>query len=577
LIDNGLDLWHPTAINSQHSTIFDQIGMQEHQISMQNPHAIMHGPVITPTVRTRLDFGKIPVILDIPNLIEVQQKSYERFLQLNIPPEEREDAGLQEIFKSVFPISDYNDLALLEFVSYSFGKPKYSATECRERGMTYSIPLKVTVRLVTWDIDPDTHSKSIRDIKEQDIYFGEIPMMTPKGTFIINGTERTVVSQMHRSPGVFFDHDKGKGHFSGKILYSCRVIPYRGSWLEFEFDYRDYLYVRIDKKRKILVSSFLRALHSAVEEAIRMADEAGEPAPVLPDLRSTESILRCFYDTITFSFDDVDKTVGDTCSVILDVDLKVSSPDALSEFLRSYLAAKDIVADDGTVIIRQGKKITKKVLRLSKANGIPSISVTSGSLIGAVAASDVIDPESGEVLLECNDEITQDSLARLYETEVTQLQVFLVDKSVGGDALSNTFMKDTVRTKTESLLDIYRTLRPGDPPTEESAVKLFQSLFFNSDRYDLSKVGRLKINEKLRLDKSIDQRTLDVEDLLAITHYMLKLRMGEGEIDDIDHLGNRRVRSVGELREPIPDGVGQSGARDKRTHEPPGTGYRYAA
>ncbi len=508
-----------------------------------------HKVPITPTVRTRLDFGKIPVILDIPNLIEVQQNSYERFLQLDVPPEERVDTGLQEIFKSVFPISDYNDMALLEFVSYSFGRPKYSAIECRERGMTFSIPLKVTVRLVTWDIDPDLNSKSIRDIKEQDIYFGEIPMMTTKGTFIINGTERTVVSQMHRSPGVFFNHDKGRSHFSGKVIYSCRVIPYRGSWLEFEFDYRDYLYVRIDKKRKILVSMFLRALQSAVDDAVQTAEDHGDAAPKLPNLRSTESILRCFYDTVIFTFDTIDKTVRETCSVSLNVDLRISSPDALSEFLRNYIAAEDLVTEDGTVIIRQGKKITKKALRLSKLHEIASILVASDALIGTVAACDVIDPDSGEVLIECNDELTQDSLNRLYESDVSTLLVFLVDKSMGGDALSNTFMKDVVRTKTDALLEIYRTLRPGDPPTPESASKLFQSLFFNSDRYDLSKVGRLKINEKLRLAKPIDQRILDVQDLLAITRYMLKLRMGEGEIDDIDHLGNRRVRSVGELLE----------------------------
>jgi len=501
------------------------------------------------TVRRRLDFGKIPIILDIPNLIEVQQKSYERFLQLDIPLDEREDVGLQEIFKSVFPISDYNDIALLEFVSYSFGKPKYSATECRERGMTYSIPLKVTVRLVTWDVDIETNSKSIRDIKEQDIYFGEVPMMTPKGTFIINGTERSVVSQMHRSPGVFFDHDKGKGHFSGKILYSCRVIPYRGSWLEFEFDYRDYLYVRIDKKRKLLVSTFLRALQSAVDEERRLAEERGDEAIGLPDLSSTEHILRNFYDTITFEFDDIDRTVGNSCSVDLGVHLRVSTSDALSEFLRSYLATKEVVADDGTVIIRQGKKITKKVLRLSKTYGMTKIPVASEALIGTVSARDVIDPETGEVLLECNEEITQDNLSHLYQSPIRQIEVLLIDKSVGGDALSNTFMKDGVRTVTDALLDIYRTLRPGDPPTEESAMKLFLNLFFNSDRYDLSKVGRLKINEKLRLEKTVDERTLDVEDLLAIAQYMLKLRMGEGEIDDIDHLGNRRVRSVGELLE----------------------------
>ena len=501
------------------------------------------------TVRRRLDFGKIPVILDIPNLIEVQQKSYERFLQFDVSPDEREDIGLQEIFKSVFPISDYNDIALLEFVSYSFGRPKYSATECRERGMTYSIPLKVTVRLVTWDVDMETSAKSIRDIKEQDIYFGEIPMMTTKGTFIINGTERSVVSQMHRSPGVFFDHDKGKGHFSGKILYSCRVIPYRGSWLEFEFDYRDYLHVRIDKKRKLLVSTFLRALQCAVDEEKRVAEESGEEWSGGLNLSSTEHILRNFYDTITFRFDDVDRVAGDSCSVDLNIELQSSTPDALSEFLRSYLATKDVVTDDGTTIILKGKKITKKVLRLSKANAVNTIPVSSEALIGTVSALDIIDPETGEVLIECNEEITRDNLTQLYQSQVNQIEVLLVDKSVGGDALSNTFMKDGVRSMTDALLEIYRTLRPGDPPTEESANKLFLSLFFDDVRYDLSKVGRLKINEKLRLEKSIDQRVLDVEDLLAITQYMLKLRMGEGEIDDIDHLGNRRVRSVGELLE----------------------------
>ncbi|GAK54317.1 DNA-directed RNA polymerase subunit beta [Candidatus Moduliflexus flocculans] len=522
---------------------------EEGFVRQQDRERLTSAEGIISTVRKRLDFGKIPVILDIPNLIEVQQTSYERFLQLNVPPDERENIGLQEIFQSVFPISDYNDIALLEFVNYSFGKPKYSATECRERGMTYSIPLKVTVRLVTWDIDVDTNSKSIRDIKEQDIYFGEIPMMTTKGTFIINGTERTVVSQMHRSPGVFFDHDKGKGHFSGKILYSCRVIPYRGSWLEFEFDYRDYLYVRIDKKRKLLVSLFLRALQCAVEEERRLAEETGETTKSFPDLSSTESILRCFYDTVTFQFDEVDRVRRDTCSVQLQIDLHASSPDALSEFLRSYVAKQDVIAPDGTVIIKEGKKITKKVLRLSHLHNIPTLQVESSALIGSVSARDVIDPETGEVLIECNEEITADNLNQLYLANVSTLDVLLVDKSVGGDALSNTFMKDGVRAKTDALLEIYRTLRPGDPPTEESASKLFLNLFFTEERYDLSKVGRLKINEKLRLEKSVDQRILDVQDLLAITAYMLKLRMGEGEIDDIDHLGNRRVRSVGELLE----------------------------
>jgi len=529
-------------------------GHQEHiNTNMQKHLTISQSlPVdgdIARTVRQRLDFGKIPVILDIPNLIEIQQKSYERFLQLDIAPDEREDTGLQEIFKTVFPISDYNDMALLEFVSYSFGRPKYSANECRERGMTYSIPLKVTVRLVTWDVDAETNSKSIRDIKEQDIYFGEVPMMTPKGTFIVNGTERSVVSQMHRSPGVFFDHDKGKGHFSGKVLYSCRVIPYHGSWLEFEFDYRDYLYVRIDKKRKFLVSSFLRALQCMVEEERHVAEEQGETSSRIFDLSTTENILRCFYDTVTFSFDDVDRTVRTTCAVNVNVDLKVSTPDALSEFLRNFLAITDVTSEDGTSVIRKDKKITKKVIRLSKQFEIDRIAVLSEGLIGAVAARDVIDPQTGEVLLECNEEITKESLDQIYQSSIADVEVLLIDKSVGGDALSNTFMKDGIRTMMDALLEIYRTLRPGDPPTEESAVKLFQNLFFHADRYDLSKVGRLKINEKLRLDKPIEQRTLDVEDLLSIARYMLNLRMGEGEIDDIDHLGNRRVRSVGELLE----------------------------
>ena len=519
-----------------------------------------NGHEVAVTVRRRLDFGEIPVILPIPNLIEVQQQSYQRFLQLEVLPEERQDIGLQEIFKSVFPIADYNDMALLEFVSYNFGKPKYGAAECRERGMTYSIPLKVTVRLVTWDVDPETKAKSIRDIKEQDIYFGEIPMMTPRGTFIINGTERSVVSQMHRSPGVFFDHDKGKGHFSGKVLYSCRVIPYRGSWLELEFDYRDYLYVRIDKKRKILVSTFLRALQTEVENETERRNAQGiigleglpdtDAPPPIPDLTTTERVLGCFYDALVFTFDAVDKAQENTCAVDLRGTLRVSSPDALSEFLRSYVAARDVVAPDGTVVIREGKKMTKKVLRLSKLYGLDTLPIYADALIGAIAARDVIAPESGEVLIECNEEITAASLARLTtETNVSRLEVLLIDKSVGGDALSNTFMKDAVRQMKDALLEIYRILRPGDPPTEESARKLFHNLFFDADRYDLSKVGRLKINEKLRLTKPIGQRVLDVEDLLAIIRYMLALRMGEGEVDDIDHLGNRRVRSVGELLE----------------------------
>jgi DNA-directed RNA polymerase subunit beta len=505
---------------------------------------------ITSTGRNRLDFAKIPTILEIPNLIEIQQESYEKFLQINTPPEQRKDIGLQEVFKSVFPIVDFNEMARLEFDSYYFLKPKYEVNECRERGMTYAAPLKVKVRLVTWEQDEQTKAKSVRDIKEQDIYFGEIPLMTPKGTFIINGTERTVVSQMHRSPGIFFSHDKGKTHASGKILYSARVIPYRGSWLELEFDYKDYLYVRIDKKRKILVSTFIRALQYIVEEEIKEAEERGETLPDSLNLDSTENILRTFYDIITFKFDEVDKSLkGQTCSVVINPDLKVSSPDALDEFLRGFTAATDVIAPDGTVILEKDKKITKKALKLSKQHQIKEIPVYSQHLTECVVAKDIVDPETGEIILACNEEISEEAIARIVQSPIQEIEVLLIDNSVGGDALSNAFKKDPIKSKDEALIEIYRTLRPGDPPTLDSAKKLFKNLFFNPERYDLSRVGRLKVNEKLKLNKPLDHRTLDSRDLIEIIKYMLRLRMGEGNIDDIDHLGNRRVRSVGELLE----------------------------
>jgi len=460
--------------------------------------------------RLRRSFGKIKRIIKIPDLIELQKRSYEEFLQKDIPPEERRDAGLQGVFKLVFPIKDFNETASLEFVSYSFGDPKYDVDECHHRGMTFAAPLKVTVQLVIWDVDAETGTRSIKNVKEQEVYFGEIPLMTENGTFMINGTERVIVSQLHRSPGVFFDHDKGKTHASGKHLYSARIIPYRGSWIDFEFDPRDILHVRIDRRRKFHATVLLRALGMA-----------------------TEDLLNYFYrrDSIVV---DGRKTA------------KLFQPD----HLLGVKASKDVRhPETNELILKEGRKFTRAVTRQMEAAGIQQVPIGIEEIVGRVAARDIVDSKSKEVLLACNDEVTQEKLDRLRERGVTQFDVLLLDERHIGASLRETLMQDKVGSPEEAILDIYRRLRPGDPPTPETATTFFYNLFFNPERYDLSRVGRLKLNHKLKLSVPLEQGTLRREDILEVVRYLTELKNGRGAIDDIDHLGNRRVRAVGELVE----------------------------
>jgi len=460
-------------------------------------------------LRFRRNFGKIKKIVDIPNLIEIQKRSYEEFLQHDAPPSERRDVGLQGVFRSVFPIKDFNETASLEFVSYSLGEPKYSVDECHERGMTYAAPHKVTIQLVIWEVDPQTGARSIKNVKEQEVYFGEIPLMTENGTFMVNGTERVIVSQLHRSPGVFFDHDKGKTHASGKLLYSARIIPYRGSWIDFEFDPRDILYVRIDRRRKFHATVLLRALGMTAED-----------------------LLNYFYKTDTILLDARKVT-------------KVFKPDQLV----GLKASRDIRSASNELIVKEGRKITKVALRQLEAAGVKEIPITLEEVVGRISAHDVADPKTGEVLVECNQEITTENLDRLRERGITEIQVLFLDDTHIGPSLRDTLLQDKIASPDEAIIEIYKRLRPGDPPTIETATTFFNNLFFNPERYDLSRVGRLKLNHKLKLNVPLDQGTLRREDILEVVRYLIELKNGNGNIDDIDHLGNRRVRAVGELVE----------------------------
>jgi DNA-directed RNA polymerase subunit beta len=460
-------------------------------------------------LRFRRNFGRIKKIIEIPNLIEIQKRSYEEFLQRAVPPAERRESGLQGVFRSVFPIKDFNETASLEFVSYSLGESKYSVEECHERGMTYAAPLKVTIQLVIWDVDAQTGARSIKNVKEQEVYFGEIPLMTDNGTFMINGTERVIVSQLHRSPGVFFDHDKGKTHASGKLLYSARIIPYRGSWIDFEFDPRDILYVRIDRRRKFHATVLLRALGM-----------------------TTEDLLNYYYKT--------DNILLDSRKVA-----KLFKPDQLV----GLKATRDIRGDNNELIVKEGRKITKASIKQMEAAGVKEIPITLEEIIGRVAAHDVADPKTGEVLLECNQEINTERLDRLRERGIASVEVLFLDDQHIGAALRNTLLLDSINAPEEAIIEIYKRLRPGDPPTIETATTFFNNLFFNAERYDLSRVGRLKLNHKLRLHVPLDQGTLRREDILEVVRYLIELKNGNGTIDDIDHLGNRRVRAVGELVE----------------------------
>jgi len=461
--------------------------------------------------RLRKFFGKIVEIAEMPNLIEVQKTSYDQFLQVDKPEEGRKDEGLQAVFSSVFPIKDFSESSLLEYVDYHFEEPKYDVEECQQRSMTYAAPLKVTLRLIVFDVDQETGAKSVKDIKEQDVYMGDIPFMTENGTFIINGTERVIVSQMHRSPGVFFDHDKGKTHSSGKLLFAARVIPYRGSWLDFEFDAKDIVHVRIDRRRKLPATSLLYALGL-----------------------DQESILDYFYTKIAFKRT---KEGGWTTPV---------EPVWLRN-AKANSAWKN--AKTGEPMAEAGQKITARTLRKWQEDGIKSIAVSDDDLLGRYCARDMVNVETGEIYVEAGDELTPANLAQLQEAGFNEVDCINVDGIQIGAYVRNTMAVDKNHSREQALIDIYRVMRPGEPPTLDTAETLFGQLFFDSERYDLSSVGRVKMNMRLGLDAPDTTRILRKEDILAILKALADLRDGRGEVDDIDNLGNRRVRSVGELME----------------------------
>lgn len=460
--------------------------------------------------RVRKFFGHIKEVAEMPNLIEVQKASYDQFLMVDEPAGGRLDEGLQAVFRSVFPISDFSGTSMLEFVRYEFEQPKYDVDECRQRGMTFAAPLKVTLRLIVFDIDEETGAKSVKDIKEQDVYMGDIPLMTMNGTFIVNGTERVIVSQMHRSPGVFFDHDKGKTHSSGKLLFAARVIPYRGSWLDIEFDAKDIVYARIDRRRKIPVTSLMFALGL-----------------------DGEAILSTFYKKILY------KRTKEGWRVPFDANR-----------FRGYSTINDLIdADTGKVVLEAGKKLTVRGARQMQEKGLKALRLSDEELVGNYLAEDLVNPKTGEIHAEAGEEITDKSMKVLNEHGYKELPLLDIDHVNVGAYIRNTLSADKNMTREDALFDIYRVMRPGEPPTLDSAQAMFQSLFFDAERYDLSAVGRVKMNMRLDLDAPDTQRTLRKEDILSVIKTLVDLRDGKGEIDDIDHLGNRRVRSVGELME----------------------------
>jgi len=485
--------------------------------------------------RIRKSFARIPEIAPLPNLIELQKTSYENFLQMDAPAEKRVSVGLQEVFQSVFPISDFLGKSQLEFYRYDFDAPKYDVDECKQRGMTYAAPLRVTFRLVVWDVDEDTGAKSIRDIKEQEVYMGDIPLMTANGTFVINGIERVVVSQMHRSPGVFFDHDSGKSHSSGKYLFSCRVIPYRGSWVDFEFDAKDIVFARIDRKRKFPVTTFLLALDNAETEAKRkLAEKKDEKLdPLEVQGMSREEILNTFYGTVEYT-----KSKEHWKTAFRPEVVKVGK-----------LAHDLIDAKTGKVVAAEGAKMNPRFARKLETEGLKEVLVYQDDMVGRYIANDLINESTGEIYAEAGDEITPAVLDTLAEAGIKTVPTLDIDHLNVGAYLRNTLMADKNMTREDALVDIYRILRPGEPPTIEGAEALFRSLFFDQERYDLSAVGRVKMNSRLALDAPDTLRVLRKDDIIAIVKVLLDLKDGRGVIDDIDNLGNRRVRSVGELLE----------------------------
>jgi DNA-directed RNA polymerase subunit beta len=457
--------------------------------------------------RIRKDFGVLPKVMDVPYLLAIQLDSYRKFTQQGVSVEERGDYGLHAAFKSVFPIVSYSGNAALEYVDYKLGTPVFDVNECQLRGVTYSCSLRVKVRLIIYD--KESSNKTIKDIKEQEVYMGEIPLMTENGTFVINGTERVIVSQLHRSPGVFFDHDKGKTHSSGKLLYSARVIPYRGSWLDFEFDPKDLVYVRIDRRRKLPATILLRALGYQAQE-----------------------ILDMFYEVNTFH---VGKDDSYTMTLI-------------PERLRGDVAAFDIKAGK-KVVVEEGRRVTARHIRELETAKITELEIPQEYLYGRALAKDLVDEKTGEVLVECNTELTEEILAQLAEAGITAIETLYTNELDCGPFISHTLRQDTTRNELEALVEIYRMMRPGEPPTKESAENLFQNLFFSADRYDLSAVGRMKFNRRLGREEVVGSGILDKEDIVEVLRTLVSIRNGRGMVDDIDHLGNRRVRSVGEMAE----------------------------
>ncbi len=460
--------------------------------------------------RIRKNYGSIQTVIGIPDLIELQKSSYERFLQQNVSSESRIDKGLHSVFKSVFPITDYAQTATIEYVKYELDQPKYDVEESRQRGINFAAPIRVTLRLIVWVVDEDTGAREIKDIKEQDVYMGDIPLMTENGTFIINGTERVIVSQMHRSPGVFFEHDNGQTHSSGKFLYSARIIPYRGSWLDFEFDPKDLIFARIDRKRKIHVTTLLRALGM-----------------------DNESILSTFYSK------DVYTKAKKGWAAAFNPDL-----------YRGAKIANDLIdAKTGKVVAEAGTKLSPRSVKKLMEEGLKEILISSDDMIGKYIAEDIVNPSNGEIFFEAGDEITKASLATIEEAGLKEIPVLAIDYVNVGPYIRNTLAADKNITKDEALFDIYRVLRPGEPATSEAASALINSLFFDKDRYDLTEVGRVKMNARLNLEIEEETTFLTLEDVVSVVKTLVELKDGKGDVDDIDHLGNRRVRAVGELME----------------------------
>ena len=459
--------------------------------------------------RIRKDFGKRPSILEVPYLVATQIESFNQFIQVEAKPEERTDVGLQAAFKSVFPIASFSGNAALEYVSYKLGTPVFDVKECQLRGLTYAASLRVKVRLIIYDKDAGLNNKVVKDIKEQEVYMGEMPLMTRTGTFVINGTERVIVSQMHRSPGVFFEHDKGKTHSSGKLLYSARVIPYRGSWLDFEFDAKDLVYCRIDRRRKIHATILLRALGY-----------------------TTEEILDIFFDTDKFKFTNKGITL-----------------ELVPERLRGETASFDIKDKKGNVIVEQERRITARHIREIEKAGLTSLMIPSEFLIGKVIAKDIIDTETGEIEFPANTEITEEFLEKITERTGFELETIYTNDLDNGPYIADTLRDDPSTNQLEAQVEIYRMMRPGEPPTKDAAENLFKNLFFSPDRYDLSAVGRMKFNRRVGRKEVEGEGVLSNEDIVAVVKVLLDIRNGKGIIDDIDHLGNRRIRSVGEMAE----------------------------